>query len=227
MHCQWRAFVLAPALIALGLAAGCGKGEGTQPAAAINGEEGGKGAQDASGQTAGKSNRDADHPVVEFDTSVGRITVRLDAEKARETVGNFLSYMKAGHYDNTIFHQVFKGQGVVGGGYSPELVEKPTRTWILNEADNGLKNRRGTIAMVRDADKVNSARSQFFFNLADNQSLDHKDRTAEGFGYCVFGEVLSGIDVLDKIGNLPVEDTPQMESKPVQTVMLNSVKQVK
>jgi cyclophilin family peptidyl-prolyl cis-trans isomerase len=229
MHVDWKAIVLVPALIAAGFAGGCGKGDGTQPGpAAINGEDGEKSGSDAAGQAGGeKPARDNNHPVVVFDTSMGSITVRLDGEKAPQTVESFLSYMNKGHYHDTIFHQVFKGQGVLGGGYTIDLVKKPTRTPIFNEAHNGLKNRRGTIAMVRLADSVNSATSQFFFNLADNEALDYKDRTPEGYGYCVFGQVTAGLEVLDKIGSVPVEDTPQFDRKPVQVVVLKSVRQVK
>ena len=153
---------------------------------------------------------DPQHPVVLIETSLGNITVRLDAEKAPLTVDNFLSYVNAGHYDQTIVHQVYKGQGFLAGGYGTNLVEKPGRTPIRNEAHNGLKNRRGTIAMVRLPDAIDSATCQFFINVADNPALDYKDRTPEGYGYCVFGKVTDGMDVVDKIGNAQVHDTPRL-----------------
>ena len=112
------------------------------------------------------------HPVVVIETSLGNITVRLDAEKAPLTVDNFLSYVGAGQYDQTIVHQVYKGQGFLAGGYGTNLVEKPGRTPVRNEAHNGLKNRRGTIAMVRLPDAIDSATCQFFINVADNPALD-------------------------------------------------------
>ena len=167
------------------------------------------------------------HPVVVIETSLGSITAQLDAENAPQTVENFLAYIESGHYDETIFHQVFKGQGVVGGGYTADLSEKPPRTPILTEAHNGLKNLRGTLAMVRQADAIDSAASQFFFNLADNPGLDHQDRTLSGYGYCVFGKVTEGMDVVDKIGQAKVNDTDRFESIPVQTVLIESVRRVR
>jgi len=215
-------------IAALALAtAGCGRsGEEAQPSTASIGNPSDQG-QAGKGTTAGadKSARDPLHPLVVVETSLGKITLSLDAEKAPLTVKNFVDYANSRFYDQTIFHQVFKGQGILGGGYTADLTEKPTTSsGIRNEADNGLKNRRGTVAMVRYADAIDSARSQFFLNVADNEILDHKDRTPEGYGYCVFGKVAEGEDVLDKIANVSVEDAPKFERKPVKTVLIKSVR---
>jgi peptidyl-prolyl cis-trans isomerase A (cyclophilin A) len=148
-------------------------------------------------------------PVVVITTSLGEISVELDADKAPLSVENFLAYVKAGHYDGTIFHRVIKGFMIQGGGMTPDMREKPTRPPIKNEAANGLKNERGTIAMARTA-AVDSATSQFFINTGTkNGFLDHKVRD---FGYAVFGKVVAGMDVVDKIesvktapGDVPVE----------------------
>lgn len=172
------------------------------------------------------------HPVVAIETSMGTITVKLDAEHARLTVANFLTYADEGFFDRTIFHQVNRDYAVVGGTFNVEMTEKKTHTPIFNEAHNGLKNRRGTIAMARQADVIDSATSQFYFNLADNPELDHKNRTTDGYGYCVFGEVIEGLDVLDRIGNVKVHDAElpngdRLQQVPVQTVLIKSVRQVR
>jgi peptidyl-prolyl cis-trans isomerase A (cyclophilin A) len=148
-------------------------------------------------------------PVVVITTSMGEITVQLDAEKAPLSVANFLEYVKSGHYNGTIFHRVIKGFMVQGGGMTADMREKPTRAPIKNEAANGLKNERGTLAMARTAD-VDSATSQFFINTGTkNAFLDHKVRD---YGYAVFAKVVGGMDVVDKIesvktapGDVPVE----------------------
>lgn len=167
------------------------------------------------------------HPMVVIETSLGNITVVLDAEKAPLTVDNFLFYVNAGHYEQTIVHQVYKGQGMVAGGYDTNYTLKPARTPIRNEAHNGLKNRRGTIAMVRLPDEIDSATSQFFINVADNTALDHRDRTPEGYGYCVFGEVVEGMDVVDRICNTPVHDTATMDQTPVEPIVIKSIRRIR
>ncbi|MFZ5830947.1 MAG: peptidylprolyl isomerase [Planctomycetota bacterium] len=184
--------------------------------------DGGHGGSPATASIPG-GGQDSLHPVVVLETSKGAITVRLDAEKAPLTVENFLAYVQSGHYDQTIF-QVFPGQAIVGGGYNADLTEKLALTPIRNEAHNGLKNARGTIAMVRSPDAIDSARSQFFINLADNTAFDHKDRTTEGYGYCVFGQVVTGLDVADRIAAVPVHDTPECLSVPEETILLKSAK---
>lgn len=220
------------ALMWLGTA-GCG-GDG-EPAsatpAAIDGSEDGQSqsAGQGSGSTAGRPTPDPLHPVVVIDTSLGEITVRLDREKAPLTVDNFLAYVDSGHYDQTIFHEVIKDHPrlILGGAVTPERKEKKARTPIYNEARNGLKNRRGTIAMARQADAIHSATCYFFLNLTDNELLDHKDGTLEGYGYCVFGTVVGGMDVAEKIGSVAVHDTERFERIPVEPVVIRSIRRVR
>ena len=167
------------------------------------------------------------HPVVRMETSYGNILVQLDGVLAPLAVDNFLAYVNAGQYDQTIVHQIYKGQGVVGGGYGVNLVEKRSRTPVLNEAHNGVKNLRGTIAMVRQPDSIDSATCQFFINIADNPALDHKDRTPEGYGYCVFGTVTEGMDVVDRMNEAAVHDTPNFERTPVQSIVITSIRRIR
>lgn len=175
---------------------------------------------------------DPDHPGVRIETSLGAITVKLDAQAAPLTVDNFLEYVDAGHYDGTIFHQVHPGRAVLGGAYTPEMIEKPSRVPVRNEAHNGLTNRRGTIAMARRPDVIDSATSQFFINLAANPELDHRDRTADGYGYCVFGEVTEGMDVVDLIGSVALgevalPDGETLPSAPLETVLIKSIRRAR
>lgn len=143
------------------------------------------------------------NPKVLIKTSMGDITVELNAEKAPKSVENFLQYVKDGFYNGTIFHRVIDNFMIQGGGFTPDLRQKPTRPSIPNEAKNGLSNKRGTIAMARTPDP-NSATAQFFINLVDNRNLDYvSDERAETWGYAVFGHVVSGMDVVDKIKAVP------------------------
>ena len=135
---------------------------------------------------------------VKLTTNHGAITVALNDEKAPKTVVNFKAYVEAGHYDGTIFHRVIKNFMIQGGGMEPGMNQKETRTPIENEAANGLKNKRGSIAMARTSDP-HSATAQFFINTVDNDFLDFKSPSGQGWGYCVFGEVTEGMDVVDKI----------------------------
>jgi peptidyl-prolyl cis-trans isomerase B (cyclophilin B) len=128
----------------------------------------------------------------------GVITLELDADKAPESTKNFLEYVKSGHYDNTVFHRVINGFMIQGGGFEPGMKQKPTRTPIQNEAANGLKNNNYTVAMARTNDP-HSATAQFFINVADNDFLNHKSPTPQGWGYAVFGKVVSGQDIVDRI----------------------------
>jgi cyclophilin family peptidyl-prolyl cis-trans isomerase len=223
-YCRKR---IAPCLaIGLALLAGCNRGgDGSQtPTASINGSAPTLGGGSPSLH---KPNFDPKHPVVVIETSLGNMTVRLDAATAPLSVDNFLAYANTGHYNQTIIHQVYKGQGFVAGAYGTNLVERPGRTPIRNEADNGVKNRRGTIAMTRVPDAIDSATCQFFINVADNPALDHRDRTPEGYGYCVFGEVTEGLEVADKIAAVEVHDAPQFERTPVQPIVVKSVRQTR
>ena len=135
---------------------------------------------------------------VKLHTNHGVITLELDAEKAPVTVANFLAYVEAGHYNNTVFHRVIDGFMIQGGGFEPGMNQKPTGEQIKNEADNGLKNERGTISMAR-TQAPHSATAQFFINVAENDFLNFKAPNANGWGYCVFGKVVEGSDVVDKI----------------------------
>ena len=131
-------------------------------------------------------------------TTVGDITLELDEEHAPVSTENFLQYVEDGHYSDTIFHRVIDGFMIQGGGYDGSLEKRPTRPPIQNEADNGLKNEQGTVAMARTSE-VSRATAQFFFNLADNTFLNHSDSSPQGFGYAVFGKVVEGLDVVDRI----------------------------
>ena len=139
---------------------------------------------------------------VKLSTTLGDIILELDTEKAADTSENFLHYVRDGFYDGLIFHRVIPGFMAQGGGYTTDYEQKPTRSPIKNEADNGLKNKRGTIAMARTSDP-HSATAQFFINLVDNSFLDYKSSTAQGWGYAVFGEVVDGMSVVDEMAAMP------------------------
>lgn len=141
-------------------------------------------------------------PTVRLTTNLGAIDIALDEQRAPKTVGNFLAYVEQGHYDGTIFHRVIRGFMIQGGGLTAEMKKKPTRAPIRNEADNGLRNRTGTIAMARTT-RPHSASSQFFINTVDNTSLDHRSKDARGWGYTVFGRVVKGMDVVRRIEDSP------------------------
>jgi peptidyl-prolyl cis-trans isomerase B (cyclophilin B) len=147
------------------------------------------------------SNAYAANPKVRMETSMGEVIFELNAEKAPVTVANFLRYVQDGKYDGTIFHRVIKGFMNQGGGFTAQYDKVDTYEPIKNEADNGLKNKRGTIAMARTGDP-NSATNQFFINTVDNAFLDHSAKTQRGWGYCVFGEVVEGMDVMDRISQV-------------------------
>ncbi|MFL9863248.1 peptidylprolyl isomerase [Paraburkholderia fungorum] len=136
--------------------------------------------------------------MVELHTNHGVIKLELDAEKAPKSVENFLNYVKAGHYDNTVFHRVIDGFMIQGGGFEPGMKQKPTAEPIANEANNGLKNVNGSVAMARTNDP-HSATAQFFINVNDNDFLNHSSPTPQGWGYAVFGKVVEGLDIVEKI----------------------------
>ena len=141
-------------------------------------------------------------PKVKLSTNHGDIILSLNAEKAPKTVENFLQYVKEGHYDGTVFHRVISNFMIQGGGFAPGMQEKDTRASIQNEADNGLKNSKYSIAMARTSDP-HSASAQFFINVADNGFLNHSGKNMQGWGYAVFGEVIEGQGVVDKIKAVP------------------------
>lgn len=160
-------------------------------------------------------------PVVVLDTTAGSITIELLAQQAPDSVANFLEYVKDGFYDGTIFHRVLPGMVIQGGGYTPELVEKATRPPVRNEATNGLRNTRGTVAMARTR-AVRSATSQFFINLSDNSQFDHRGYAPDDYGYAVFGRVIGGMDVVEKIGAMETTSRDGMEDVPVTPVVIKS-----
>ncbi|MBI3911673.1 MAG: peptidyl-prolyl cis-trans isomerase [Armatimonadetes bacterium] len=160
---------------------------------------------------------------VELKTTEGALILELYPDKAPETVRNFLGYAKRGHYQNTLFHRVVPGFVIQGGGYTRNLQEKPTQKPIQNEAGNGLSNQRGTIAMARTSDP-DSATSQFFINLKDNEMLD-RQHAADGVGYAVFGKVIQGMDVVDRIARVETHTTADgMEDVPVNPVVIQSAR---
>jgi len=161
----------------------------------------------------------AANPKVALDTSKGKIVIELYADKAPKTVKNFLTYVKAGHYNGTIFHRVIPGFMIQGGGFTPDMTEKKTRPPIPNEADNGLQNQRGTLAMARTPDP-NSASAQFFINVANNGSLNFRSKTPEGWGYAVFGNVVEGMDVADAIVAVPTTTKGPYGDVPVQPIVI-------
>ena len=158
-------------------------------------------------------------PKVVIETTLGSITLELFAKDTPLTVENFLSYVKSGHYVKTIFHRVIPGFMIQGGGMGARMDEKDTREPVQNEADNGLKNERGTLAMARTRDP-HSATAQFFINLVDNDFLDHSQPTLDGWGYCVFGKVTEGMDVVDKIAKVKTKSMGMHENVPVDMVLI-------
>lgn len=166
------------------------------------------------------------NPVAVISTSLGDITVELFQDRAPVSVDNFLQYAKDGFYEDTIFHRVKPTFMIQGGGFTATLTEKPTRPPIQNEATNGLRNARGTLAMARRA-SLRSATSQFYINVADNRILDHTGYSPDEFGYAVFGRVLSGMDVADRIADVPTKTTVDMEDVPIEPVIIKSVSVVK
>ena len=163
--------------------------------------------------------------MVELHTNHGVIKLELDAEKAPETVENFLNYVKKGHYDNTVFHRVIDGFMIQGGGFEPGMNQKPTDAPVNNEANNGLKNDTGTIAMARTNDP-HSATAQFFINVGDNAFLDYKGPSPQGWGYCVFGKVVEGTDVVDHIRAVQTGTSGFHQDVPREDVVINKVEEV-
>ncbi len=157
--------------------------------------------------------------MVRLHTNFGVITLDLDAAKAPKTVENFLSYVRAGHYDNTLFHRVINGFMVQGGGFEPGMRQKPTQSPVENEATNGLRNTKYSIAMARTSDP-HSATAQFFINVADNDFLNHTAPNPKGWGYCVFGKVTDGIDVVDRIKAVRTQRHGMHADVPEQDVII-------
>jgi cyclophilin family peptidyl-prolyl cis-trans isomerase len=212
-------------ILALMLAstAGCGGGEsadsGADAATQVDGSR--------AAATPVKS-IDLKHPVVRIETNQGPITLRLDAVKAPVTVRNFLEYAAQGFYDNTLVHYVDAGKMILAGGYTADRQSKQPQAPIRNEAHNGLKNKRGSIAMARDQSLIDNATSQFFINLADAPHRNHQAPTASQYGYCVFGEVIEGLDVADRIAQTPTTDMGgDLAKTPKTPVLITSIRVVR
>jgi len=235
----WDLLLVAAVLGLLSASTGCAKkseaGLDAKTAAVSGGAKAATGSSSPVGQAAPAAPAsDPLHPLVEIQTSLGNITVELDASQADLTVRNFLQYVDSGHYDQTIFHQVLKDYVVMGGAYTPasqsqgKPQERRTHPPIRNEAQKcGLKNTTGTIAMVRKPDVTDSATCQFFINVTDNPNLDYKGPNPEEYGYCPFGKVTSGMDVVRKIAEVEVTDTNEFERIPKQSVVIQSVRRVR
>ncbi|WP_374323767.1 peptidylprolyl isomerase [Azonexus sp.] len=163
--------------------------------------------------------------MIKLTTNFGVISLELDAEKAPKTVENFIAYVEAGHYDGTIFHRVIKNFMIQGGGMEAGMKQKETRAPIENEAANGLKNVRGSIAMARTSDP-HSATAQFFINTVDNDFLDFKAPAGQGWGYCVFGQVADGMDVVDKIRAVRTGNKGFHQDVPIEDVIIEKAEVV-
>ena len=163
--------------------------------------------------------------MIRMQTTLGTLEIELDYDKAPKSAANFEQYVRDGHYDGTIFHRIIKGFMVQGGGMLPDMSQKPTRAPIENEADNGLKNLTGTLAMARTNDP-HSATSQFFINVVDNGFLDHSSPTPQGWGYAVFGKVVNGLDVLDKMKEVPTGSRSGHQDVPLEDIVIEKAEVV-
>ena len=163
--------------------------------------------------------------MVKLHTNHGVITLDLDAKKAPDTVANFLEYVKSGFFNNTVFHRVIDGFMIQGGGFEPGMKQKPTRKPVKNEAGNRLKNDKYTVAMARTSDP-HSATAQFFINVADNAFLNHTAQTSQGWGYCVFGRVTGGSDIVDKIRKVKTGSRGMHQDVPVDDVIIQKAEEV-
>lgn len=159
---------------------------------------------------------------VKLETNQGNIVIELEDDKTPITVNNFLDYVKEGIYENTIFHRVIKGFMIQGGGFESNMEKKETKSPIINEAKKGIKNTKGTISMAR-TNQPNSATSQFFINLVDNSFLDYKNDSSDGIGYCAFGKVIEGMDVVTQIGSVKTTSKSGHDDVPVEDIVINKV----
>jgi len=234
-----RTFLATLLLFGVPLAStGCGSAESADSQTAQvepeESESGGDSVQQGSGPTATQTLKPTEppgdplHPVVAIETNRGEITVELDAAKAPLTVQNFLDYVNRGFYEQTTFHYVDPESMILGGGFTTDLHPKPVSAPIRNEAHNGLNNGAGTIAMSRQYDAIDSATSQFFINVRDNPELDHKDDTGpETYGYCVFGEVTDGMDVVQQISETSVTQEGEFINTPTERVVIESIRLIR
>ena len=165
------------------------------------------------------SEKKKENPEITLETTKGKIVLRLDQKKAPITVSNFLEYVQSGHYDGTVFHRVIKGFMIQGGGFTSDMRQKSVKDPIKNEADNGLKNERGAIAMARTPNP-NSATAQFFINTVDNPFLDHKSKDMQGWGYAVFGKVVEGMEVVDSIASVKTGTKGGHQDVPIEPVVI-------
>lgn len=170
----------------------------------------------------GAMEKKAVNPVVVIETTMGNITVELFQDRAPKTAANFLEYVKTGFYSDTVFHRVIKGFMIQGGGLTSAMEQKPTRSPVENEASNGEKNVRGAVAMARTSE-IHSATAQFFINTVNNPFLDHRSTSPDGFGYCVFGKVSAGMEVVDRIENTPTGSKGMHRDVPIQPVIIKGV----
>jgi peptidyl-prolyl cis-trans isomerase A (cyclophilin A) len=203
--------------VSLAFLSGCGSGDESAVSATIPSE------QSVGGR---KSKYDNVHPQIVIHTSAGDMTAELDGEKAPLTVANFLAYVERGQYEHSVFHQVEPGFLILGGGYDARLEPLKEDAPIRNEAHNGLKNTRGTIAMGREAD-IDSSTCRFFVNLGDNAELDHKGRNPADYGYCVFGKISAGLEIADKISELPTKQVRGFAKLPNPPVEILSVERIR
>jgi cyclophilin family peptidyl-prolyl cis-trans isomerase len=224
------------ALASLGLitfcCAGCNHSSSTDEKAAATDDAGQEGTEGKSVDANDKPSKPTQShgpyfPTVVLKTSMGDLTIKLDPQTAPRTVNNFLNYVESGFYNQTIFHQVDSGYVALGGAYTADLAERPGRYPIPNEADNGRKNLRGTVAMARQIDDIDSSTCQFFINLSDNPHLDHRGDSPQEYGFCVFGEVTEGMDILEKISAVEVADKDDFKKLPVETVLIESAYRVR
>lgn len=221
--------IVAVAVLSLSMN-GCKRGSDKPPAGAPAADAGGAVGSSSSSPSAppARSKADLETPTVRVETTAGNITVRLDGVRAPGTVRNFLNLASDEFYNNTLFHFVDPGQMIVAGGYSADRQPKPTGAPIRNEAHNGLKNKRGTIAMTRDPARIDSATSQFFINLTDAPQRDHTGDSADQYGYCVFGEVTEGLEVADKISQSPTANQGgDLAQTPAPPIVIQSVRVVR
>jgi peptidyl-prolyl cis-trans isomerase B (cyclophilin B) len=168
----------------------------------------------------------AQAPRVQLCTSVGDVVIELDSARALKTAENFLGYVRDGYYDGTIFHRVIGNFMIQAGGFEPDMKSKKPRACIENEADNGLRNTLGSIAMARTSDP-HSASAQFFINVSDNAFLDFKSRSSDGWGYCVFGAVVEGMEVVEKIVKSPTAGRAGHQDVPIEDIVIESARELK
>jgi len=214
----WLLVLAVGLVVAILPAAGCNSEQDKGAEIGATSEESSEAARDR----AGPEPRDA-RPVVVIETSMGTIKAELWPDKAPTTVASFLRYADDGFFDGLIFHRVMDGFMIQGGGFDPQMRPRPTRAAIRNEASAACRNDRGTLAMARTGE-IDSATSQFFINLVDNPALNHRDDTAAGFGYCVFGKVVEGMSVVDRIGKVRTVTVWRYRDVPAEPVVIKTIR---